>query len=87
VTGGAILARPTHMDDDRGITEGILRQKFSNIAERSFRDLSPLRRSRFHTVWKTCDQRGEFKKQAQQAVLAINGSDDNRGEDERARRD
>jgi hypothetical protein len=40
------------MDDDRGITEGILRQKFSNIAERSFRDLSPLRRSRFHTVCK-----------------------------------
>ena len=26
VTGGAILARPTHLDDDRGITEGILRQ-------------------------------------------------------------
>jgi hypothetical protein len=25
-TGGAILARPTHLDDDRGITEGILRQ-------------------------------------------------------------
>jgi hypothetical protein len=36
---------------------------------------------------KTCDQHGEFKKQAQQAVLAINGSDDNRGEEESARRD
>jgi hypothetical protein len=36
---------------------------------------------------KTCDQRGEFKKQAQQAVLAISRSDENRDEDERARRD
>ncbi|MGH6821727.1 MAG: hypothetical protein ACREDU_12830 [Methylocella sp.] len=36
---------------------------------------------------KTCDQHGEFKKWAQQAVLAICGSDENRGEDERARRD
>ena len=36
---------------------------------------------------KTCDQHGEFKKRAQQAVLAVSGSDENRGEDERARRD
>ena len=26
VTGGALLAGPTHVDDDRGITAGILRQ-------------------------------------------------------------
>jgi hypothetical protein len=50
------LARPTHLDDDRGITEGILRQKFSNIAERSIRDLSPLRWSRFHTVWRVFER-------------------------------
>jgi hypothetical protein len=36
---------------------------------------------------KTCDQHGEFKKRAQQAVLDISGSGENRGEDERARRD
>jgi hypothetical protein len=35
---------------------------------------------------KTCDQRGEFKKRAQQAVLDSCGPDENRGEDERARR-
>jgi hypothetical protein len=31
-----------------------LAPEFSNIAERSIRDLSPLRRSRFHTVWMMC---------------------------------
>jgi hypothetical protein len=36
---------------------------------------------------KTCDQHGEFKKRAQQSVFDISGSDENRGEDERARRD
>jgi hypothetical protein len=36
---------------------------------------------------KTRDQHGEFKNRAQQAVLDISGSDENRGEDERARRD
>jgi hypothetical protein len=36
---------------------------------------------------KTCDQPGEFKERAQQAVLAIRGSDENRGEDKRACRD
>jgi hypothetical protein len=36
---------------------------------------------------KTCDQHGEFKKRAQQAVRDISGSDDNRGEDQCARRD
>jgi hypothetical protein len=36
---------------------------------------------------KTCDQYGEFKKRAQQAMLDVSGSDENRGEDERARRD
>jgi hypothetical protein len=35
---------------------------------------------------KTCDQHGEFKKMPQQTVLAIGGSDENRGEEERARR-
>ena len=35
----------------------------------------------------TRDQHGEFKKRAQQAVLDISGSDENRDEDERARRD
>jgi hypothetical protein len=35
---------------------------------------------------KTCDQRGEFKKRPQ-AVLAISGSDEDHGEDQRARRD
>jgi hypothetical protein len=36
---------------------------------------------------KTCNQHDEFKKRAQQVVLDIIGSDENRGEDERARRD
>jgi hypothetical protein len=36
---------------------------------------------------KTCDQRGEFKKRAQQAVLAVSGSDEDHGESKRARRD
>jgi hypothetical protein len=36
---------------------------------------------------KTCDHHREFKKRAQQAVLDIGGSDENCGEDERARRD
>jgi len=35
----------------------------------------------------TCDQLREFKKRAQQAVLDISGSDENRGEGERACRD
>jgi hypothetical protein len=35
----------------------------------------------------TSDQPGEFKKRAQQAVLDISRSDENRGEDERAHRD
>jgi hypothetical protein len=35
----------------------------------------------------TCDQHGEFKKRAQQAVLDSSGPDENRGEDESARRD
>jgi hypothetical protein len=51
------LAGPAHVDDDRVITAGILRQKCSNIAERSFRDLSPLRWSRFHTVCMTFARR------------------------------
>jgi hypothetical protein len=46
------LAGPTHVDDDRVITVGILRQN----AQRSLkvRDLSPLKRSRFHTVCLIC---------------------------------
>jgi hypothetical protein len=35
----------------------------------------------------TCDQHGEFEKRAKQAALDIGRSDENRGEDERARRD
>jgi len=37
--------------------------------------------------FKTCDQHGEYKKRAQRVVRDIGGSDENRGEDERARRD
>jgi hypothetical protein len=36
---------------------------------------------------KTCDQDGEFKKRAKQAVLDISGSYKNSDEDERVRRD
>jgi hypothetical protein len=36
---------------------------------------------------KTCDQHREFKKPAQQAVLDIRASNENRGEDKRACRD
>jgi hypothetical protein len=35
---------------------------------------------------KTCDQRGEFKKRAQQALLDFSGSDENHGEGKYARR-
>jgi hypothetical protein len=35
----------------------------------------------------TSDQHGEFEKRAQQALLDTSGSDENRAEDDRARRD
>ncbi|MGI8568528.1 MAG: hypothetical protein ACR2KT_05415, partial [Methylocella sp.] len=41
-----------HADDDRVITADILRQNPEKIAERSSGEVSPLNRSRFHTVCK-----------------------------------
>jgi hypothetical protein len=44
------LAPLNHTDDARVITTGILRQNPEKVAETSSSEVSPLNRSRFHTV-------------------------------------
>ena len=46
------MAPLNHTDDARVITTGILRQNPEKVAETSSSEVSPLNRSRFHTVCK-----------------------------------